>query len=733
MKKKLTFLMVALLSIAAFATTMSVTMTKRAPVTELTVISEATTWDFSKLTITKTSANYNSTDDAIKLDGTTTPTNAEEMIYVNYADVDFTIGEGFNGAAIAFKGQYPIRKNNYAQNGELHFKTSVAGKIVVSFNDTGSKESNDATKAYKRYLKVNDTKTEYWTSRAYTGDGAYAAQLNQTSGEISVEAGDVRISGCKEDGKSAAIQVSKIVFTPDAGGSGDDPFKTKVDAALAAPVAGVATLTLDADYTVKSAINVPLGTQLVIDGANHTLTLGAETNFILQDGITLKNLKIDATALTKELIGLSSETPAEVFYDAMGYAADGANKTNYHITAPVVIDNCMIKELSHSIIKANASWALKNLTMTNNIIQAKINGDKFIAMNNGNSGIQTILIQNNTLYNTVSNSANFIAFNAANMPKGIWGESQNWMDWTFSNNTIVKFTTGNMGDRIQNNAVVKFTCENNLFVDQSKLAKWMTSNHTRTVSGNVYQKIEVDPAGDDTKNNYYVVADAGVTAPTAALDLTAENGGIDLKIGASTKAAKYAAGDPRWVVTYVAPEVDKTALETEITAATTLLGETAVDADPGKALSDAITAATTVKETGEFQEDIDAAVVALQAAEKAFAKAQLTAEITTATTLLGEAATDADPGKALKDAIDAATTVKDNAESTVTQLTDAVTTLKAAEEAFKTATGINGITVDGAAGDIFSDGKPVYNLSGQRVFKGYKGVVIKNGRKIVVK
>ena len=49
------------------------------------------------------------------------------------------------------------------------------------------------------------------------------------------------------------------------------------------------------------------------------------------------------------------------------------------------------------------------------------------------------------------------------------------------------------------------------------------------------------------------------------------------------------------------------------------------------------------------------------------------------------------------------------------------------------ATGINGIYVDGEAADIFSDGKPVYNLSGQRVFKGYKGVVIKNGKKIVVK
>ena len=49
------------------------------------------------------------------------------------------------------------------------------------------------------------------------------------------------------------------------------------------------------------------------------------------------------------------------------------------------------------------------------------------------------------------------------------------------------------------------------------------------------------------------------------------------------------------------------------------------------------------------------------------------------------------------------------------------------------ATGIIGINVDGVEDDIFSDGKPVYNLSGQRVFKGYKGVVIKNGKKIVVK
>ena len=56
-----------------------------------------------------------------------------------------------------------------------------------------------------------------------------------------------------------------------------------------------------------------------------------------------------------------------------------------------------------------------------------------------------------------------------------------------------------------------------------------------------------------------------------------------------------------------------------------------------------------------------------------------------------------------------------------------------AKVTFRVPTGINGISVDGAAADIFSDGKPVYNLSGQRVFKGYKGVVIKNGKKVVIK
>lgn len=45
-----------------------------------------------------------------------------------------------------------------------------------------------------------------------------------------------------------------------------------------------------------------------------------------------------------------------------------------------------------------------------------------------------------------------------------------------------------------------------------------------------------------------------------------------------------------------------------------------------------------------------------------------------------------------------------------------------------TATGITNITTDEAAKNA-----PVYNLAGQKVTKAYKGVVIKNGKKMIQK
>ena len=174
-------------------------------VVELQAVSEATTWDFSKITANTGNALYNK--EGIQLTDESTPSKNDEMVYANYSADFMTFAEGFDAATMAFKGEYPIRKNQYCQAGTLRFKTTVAGTITVKFSDTGSSASATAV---KRYLVVNGEQTEYWTSRQNNGTEPYDAQLNVTSGEIAVPAGDVTITG------SSAIVVSNVTFTPEA-------------------------------------------------------------------------------------------------------------------------------------------------------------------------------------------------------------------------------------------------------------------------------------------------------------------------------------------------------------------------------------------------------------------------------------------------------------------------------------------------------------------------------------
>lgn len=170
---------------------------------ELQAVSEATTWDFSKITANTANALYNK--EGIQLTDESTPNKNEEVVYANYSADFMTFAEGFDATTMAFKGEYPIRKNQYCQAGTLHFKTTVAGKIVVKFSDTGSSASATAV---KRYLVVNGEQTEYWTSRENNGEAPYAAQLNVVSDEIAVPAGDVTITG------SSAIVMYYVTFTP---------------------------------------------------------------------------------------------------------------------------------------------------------------------------------------------------------------------------------------------------------------------------------------------------------------------------------------------------------------------------------------------------------------------------------------------------------------------------------------------------------------------------------------
>lgn len=166
------------------------TYTKYAP-TELATISEATTWDFANL------------DGGVQYPADDRNT---EFVYTDIEGVSVKDGKTFNTGALAFMGEYPLRSGKgAAQNGTLHFKTTVSGAITVTFSDTGNSGDNP-----KRYLNVNGVNSEYYTQR--TGDG----NDKQSDKVVAVPAGDVTITGMGEDGTTPrAIMVYKLVFTPD--------------------------------------------------------------------------------------------------------------------------------------------------------------------------------------------------------------------------------------------------------------------------------------------------------------------------------------------------------------------------------------------------------------------------------------------------------------------------------------------------------------------------------------
>lgn len=187
----------------------------------LKAVSDSTTWDFANVKAKTTSPLYSSSKEGILLTAETTPSITDEVIYADYDTTVLTIAAGFDAEAIAFTGEYPIRKDKYCMNGAVHFKTAVAGNIIVKFSDTGTSASATAV---KRYLMVNGDSTQYWTSRENNGaEAPYAAQLNVVTEAIPVPAGDVVLTG------SSAICVYYVTFIP------DEPAPAPTDEPAAAP------------------------------------------------------------------------------------------------------------------------------------------------------------------------------------------------------------------------------------------------------------------------------------------------------------------------------------------------------------------------------------------------------------------------------------------------------------------------------------------------------------------
>ena len=520
MRKKLSLLFVALLSLAAYAATQALS---RRAVAELTVVSEATTWDFS------TDVTLSSTHDG-DLAYTGDAQNVEN-IYANISELTFA--EAFKADALAFKGQYPFRSNSkkFAQSGTLHFKTSVAGKIVVKFSDTGSSASASAV---KRYLVVNGTQTEYWTSRENNGAEPYAAQLNVTSGEIAVPAGDVTITG------SSAITVSNIVFTPNAP---EDitisPASGDISTALAEASEGkipqniTINLTEGASYTISAPIVAPASVTINGNGATIDAS-GLSGNMIEMAVVENPTEWTEANVTVKELTvkGLKKA----LFYSAC---------KNYF--GDVTVDKCVVEQAADATTfdYTKGSTAV-NFTVTNSTFYAPTATTKsFYSSQSGQktteydgNAVQTFKFENNTMYNLAPG-------------KNFFTHRQNSQKW------------------------LKFVAKNNIFVDCGKSGQTIkgmngggsSANPQFDIDGNVFNFGGADTGasestGDEAEPVKNTIAGVITFTDAAAGDF---NGTIALGEGVAEPATMP--GDPRWKVELPAEDIETTVASGDISTA----------------------------------------------------------------------------------------------------------------------------------------------------------------------
>ena len=274
-------------------TTKEVTITYSAKVKpyELQTISEATTWDFSK----GISGGVQFTTDEDK---------AKENVYGDIEGLTFT--SEFNAKALAFKGEYPLRSGKtYAQNGTLHFKTSVQGTISVTFSDTGTSLSKDedgnTLPAAKRYLNINGKNTEYYVQRNGSNDGKKTVT-------VFVPTGDVVICGRGEDETSSqGVNFYSIEFTPVTSTNitienetGYRTFASKYPTDWSS-VEGVTAYTAKVngnEVTFEKVTGiVPAGEGLLLKGEDNTYTV--------------PTAKTAATAIDNALVGVTTETEVE--------------------------------------------------------------------------------------------------------------------------------------------------------------------------------------------------------------------------------------------------------------------------------------------------------------------------------------------------------------------------------------------------------------------------------------
>ena len=424
---------------------------------------------------------------------------------------------------------------------DLSGDTTVSSYVAIN---TASKTAAPAEEFDLSITKIGDG-TVTWSSSdpaiaEVQGAGLSAKVIAKKSGDATITA-NVAAAGNYQAGSAKCAVAVRV--------QNEAQLKAEIAAGNEAILAGNITLSEPLDLSGKTPI---------IRGEKSkpaTITMGSETYITTNNGFTIQYVNFDATSLTKPFIQMADTTGTGVHNKVLFKGVDGYSNINQNawiISNPVKIENCMIKNLSTQLYYANKySWALDEFTLNDNIIQLANNTTAFIDMDGSSCAIfKNLNITNNTICNIIASSSSkfFIkGSNASNtQPKKIYGPDgvEGSYKWNISNNTMIKsWDKKDFANATPSISTVTITCKGNIFLDVYRLQKIFGNckkdidKTTNFIYGN---EITID---NTDKSTYCTESDPGFTAPTAAIDLTKENGGLNL----TPSGAAAAAGDPRWI------------------------------------------------------------------------------------------------------------------------------------------------------------------------------------------
>ena len=324
---------------------------------------------------------------------------------------------------------------------------------------------------------------------------------------------------------------------------------------------GVVTLPAGVELTLNEEIELTEPLTIVSDEKNPAKVVFAAENagFIINEGLTLKNINFECSASTAPFIQLS-KTPT---IKPVTINAWGTDYNMYLIKEPIAVVNCTVSGLksfflTDNKIENNGAWFPTTILVDNCLVQletpANNSGNAYFYTNNGGGFAKDMTVKNSTFYNTTDFGFRyFVRYGGFGIDQA--KEAFGWEETKLSyENSTFYNVCQNDGQWGNYNGLAGKTTS---FWVMTNCIFWNCSTNgsvpRRFLHGKDYAS---NPENKTFLNNTYMKADGTFQDPqtydTSGTNIEEDPNFADPANGdfhiSDSKQAELGTGDPRWVI-----------------------------------------------------------------------------------------------------------------------------------------------------------------------------------------